>query len=106
MLGEGFDLSNVYLFSMLRGCVNAIWLHVCSVGGTGTGKADGIRFCSEMAKAAGCCVVGSENLQYHLQDHTYPPNQMDAFEGLLHIWDPNGNLFFTQNWGDWASNKE
>jgi hypothetical protein len=106
MLGQGFDLTTVGQFSALRDCVNVIWLHVCSVGGAGTGNADGIKFCSAMAKAARCVVVASENLQYHLKDHTYPPDQMDAFEGLLHIWDPNGNLFFSWNMGDWASNKE
>src|SRR5262249_42312409 len=35
-LGQGFDRSNVEMFSTLRGKVNVIWLHVCLVARIGT----------------------------------------------------------------------
>src|SRR5271168_1441330 len=51
MLGEGFDRSNVALFSALSGKVEKIWLHVCSIAAIGTpgGPTDGNLFVSAMA---------------------------------------------------------
>ncbi|WP_128562752.1 hypothetical protein [Methylobacterium crusticola] len=112
MLGQGFDRSNVGMFTKFNEggtpVVEKIWLHVCEIAkiGTAGGASDGNLFCSALAKSANCYVVASNLVQSHKGSHTYPPDQIDSFEGLVMSYGPEGNVTWSSRYGDWNSNKE
>ena len=86
------NISNVGAFAPLKsiGKLGTIWLVACLVAK----GADGGNFCAELARTAGCSVVGADKVQrvnfgFYLQ--SCPDNCIDKFEGTAYRWDSEGN---------------
>jgi len=96
LIGTGFNIGNVGLFSRWRGLVDKIWLRCCQVAYiAGTGPAatkDGNVFCSRMAQEAGAYVVASTELQAGADGRELPYGQLDTYEGLVLSYGPAGNI--------------
>ena len=86
------NIGNVGVFSTLkqRGSLGTIWLVACLVAK----GADGKNFCAQLARAAGCNVIGADktqrvNVGFYLS--SCPDNCIDKFEGTAYQWDAAGN---------------
>lgn len=86
------NIGNVGVFAPLKkkGKLGTIWLVACKVAK----GADGSNFCAEMARAAGCNVVGADKIQrvnfgFYLQ--SCPDHCIDKFEGTAYRFDADGN---------------
>jgi hypothetical protein len=99
-IGEGNTINshNVGLMKMLRiggQKIGTIWIVACEAAGYPKSIVQiGAYFCAEMARAAGCYVVASNQLQY-VNPGFYlrfcPPNCIDNYEGMVYRWDAIGN---------------
>jgi len=91
------DSQNVGIMKLLKNGgakIGTIWLVACEVAGYPKSIVQiGSYFCAELAKAAGCYVVASEQLQYvnpGLYLRLCPDNCIDDYEGVVYRWDANG----------------
>jgi hypothetical protein len=91
---------NVAVFSQLRTKdIGTIWLVSCLVAGTGQCyvspvPCDGPYFCSQLAQAAGCDVVASQNIQVVLPSVFglfVPSGSIDDLEGRVRRFSPSGS---------------
>ncbi|MFK5950048.1 MAG: DUF4347 domain-containing protein [Methylococcales bacterium] len=110
-LGQGFDISQVALFSAWRGLIEKIWLPDCLVAR----GSDGNAFCSSMARQAQCYVVAPTESQCD-EFTTMPYDQLTSFEGLVLCYGPNGNISwqgrnmsswdYENNFGNWIIGRQ
>jgi hypothetical protein len=98
------NLESVGIFSMLRDTdIDTIWLVSCDVAEveTGTGGRDGKRFCSELARTAGCDVVAAavkQRVEFGFYLRLCPWGCIDDFEGVAYRFGPAGGYtWFSHN---------
>src|SRR5262249_9441165 len=88
-VGQGFDVSNIPLFSAWTDLIEKIWLPNCLIAHMG--MRDGNAFVSRLAKPVRCDVVASTELQCEFT-RDVPPDMMTSFEGLVLSYGPKGNV--------------
>lgn len=96
MLHTGKDTSieigQLGAFNFVKNMIGTIWIVACQIAGHSIGRS-GNAFCSQLAKTAGCNVVGSDvsqwvNPGYYLR--FFPKNFIDNYEGNVYRWDSSG----------------
>jgi hypothetical protein len=95
--GAGINQQDAKRFAAWRGLVGRIWFYACSVAFSGTSAArpgpaayDGEKFCSDVAKAAGCWVIASPTIQVIGRNRILPYGKLDTFEGLVLAFNSDG----------------
>lgn len=88
-LGEGFQTHHAAHFSEWRGKVTKIWLRACLVAAR---DIYGHSLAAGIARAAGCYVVASTELQTEVGARRLPYGQLDTYEGLLLCFGPTGRV--------------
>ena len=88
-LGEGFQTHHAALFRAWRGLVSRVWLRACRVA---RNDAFGHSLASGMARAAGCYVIASTELQTEVGARVLPYGELDTFEGLVVCFNPVGGV--------------
>jgi len=103
-IGQGFDRSNVGLFSGLQGCVELIWIVACQPArisvtcSPGTFcPADGNLFISEMARAAQCEIIAPTETQTN-RSITYAFGMIPSYEGLIVKYNRLGRIYWSQRY--------
>lgn len=88
-LGEGFETHHAALFAAWRDKVDRVWLRACRVA---RNDAFGHSLARGMARAAGCYVVASTELQTEVGLRRLPYGRLDTPEGLLVCFAPSGRV--------------
>jgi len=114
-MGEGIEFFDTRKFRRLEGLVEKIWFNACEVAKPGTGPDDGLRFCSEIAKAAQCYVLASDTKQadrlnfFWWTDIELPFGKLGTFEGTLLSFGPTGKVTWSHTYPapeDWLGRPE
>lgn len=113
-IGTGLNLLSMGPFERIRGKVRRIWFRGCLVARIidsqtptqgdasalqhfGINDGDGHIFISQFARLTGCYVIAPTEMQGS-SSSTYPRGVMDAFEGLVLRYNPQGEIVWRRRY--------
>ncbi len=99
-LGTGLDITNVSLFSKLKGLVDRIYIIACGAARpslSGPVDGNGAYLCQEIAKNSGAFVIAGLGRQF--AEDSIPMFHIDDLEGWVVVLNKRGELVSVENHG-------